>query len=138
MGAGDGLCILTWQVMKTMNCSVRDQHVGFQIENSSKFAVLATGLVLAKRIFPQLDELPANEYQASRHAELIWIEGGAISQSMQAIIAGAVAEALAELALHGLPADFRARAAAHCEEMRALETRCANRSDMIVTELHPE
>jgi hypothetical protein len=67
MEAGDGLCILIWPVMKTMNSSVRDQHVGF--------VVLAAGLVLAKRIFLQLDELPANEYQASRHAELIWIEG---------------------------------------------------------------
>jgi hypothetical protein len=75
MEAGDGLCILIWPVTKTMNSSVRDQHVGFQIENSSKFVVLATGLVLAKRIFLRLDELPANEYQASRHAELIWIEG---------------------------------------------------------------
>lgn len=64
-----------------------------------------------------------------------WLQGGAISQTMQAIIAGAVSMALAELSLHGLPADFRARAVSHCEEMRAFETRCANRSDMIVTEL---
>jgi hypothetical protein len=57
---------------------------------------------------------------------------------MQAIISGAVATALAELATNGLPEEFRARAASHCEEMRAFETRCANRSDMIVAELHPE
>jgi hypothetical protein len=64
-----------------------------------------------------------------------WLQGGAISQSMQAIISGAVATALAALSTNGLPDDFRSRAVAHCEEMRAFETRCANRSDMIVTQL---
>jgi len=61
--------------MKTMNSSVQDQLIGFQIENSSKFAALAAGLVLIKRILPPLDELPTNESQALRCVELIWVEG---------------------------------------------------------------
>lgn len=97
---------------------------------------------------PSEDELSADYTKScavsaladSAYSHMIgrWIQGGAISQSMQAIISGAVAKALADLAMHGLPDDFRARAVTHCDEMRAFETRCANRSDMIVTEIHPE